>query len=91
VTDLEETSLAGIGPRCRRCKRLLVRPMRDPCLVELGDAVVSACCGHARPDLATVVFADGRAALHAEDAIRFFAERGCGPSGDVSERRVNTT
>jgi hypothetical protein len=65
--------------------------MRDPCLGDLGDAVVSACCGHARSDLATVAFADGREALHGEAALAYFQDRGCGPFGDLDQRRRNTT
>jgi hypothetical protein len=91
VTDWENTSGAGTLPRCRRCKAIIVRPARDPCLVDLGGAVVSSCCGHQRPDLATVAFADGREALHGEAALSFFVEHGCGPVGSLDQRARNTT
>jgi hypothetical protein len=55
------------------------------------EAIVVACCGHARPDLATVAFDDGREALHGTAAIAYFKSQGRGPFGDVEERARNTT
>jgi hypothetical protein len=85
--------LAGNFPRCRKCKRIVLRGSeRDPCIRALNDpTIVSACCGHARPDLATVAFGDGREPLHGHAALRYFAEAGCGPYGDVNERARLTT
>jgi hypothetical protein len=92
VIDWESTSGAGTFPRCRKCKRIVLRgTMRDPCLAGLDDpTIVSACCGHARPDLATVAFADGRPALHGAEAIRYFKSHNCGPHGSLAERLPNT-
>jgi hypothetical protein len=91
LIDWEQTSGAGSFPRCRLCKQIVLRgSMRDPCLRDLDDpTIVSACCGHARPDLATVAFSD-REALHGEDAIAWFRAKGCGPFGDLEQRARNT-
>jgi hypothetical protein len=64
--------------------------MRDPCLIDLGDAVVSSCCGHGVDRRATVCFSDGREALHGADALAYFAEHGCAPHGSHEERARNT-
>jgi hypothetical protein len=67
-------------------------PKPDPCL-GIIEGVVSACCGHARPDTAHVVFVgdDGtERSLYSEDALAFFRSCGVGPFGDVAERVRNT-
>jgi hypothetical protein len=48
-------------------------------------AIVSACCWHARPDLAALCFVV-REALHGEAALTYFAEHSCGPTGSLEER-----
>jgi hypothetical protein len=90
----EEWGASGeaILPRCKRCKLVQVPPRPDPCLGVL-EGVESACCGHARPDHAHVVFVDddgNEQALYGEEALAYFRSRGVGPFGDPAERARNT-
>ncbi len=91
MTNWEDTSGAGTFPRCKRCKQIVLRgSMRDPCLAGLDDpTIVSTCCGHARPDLATICFSD-RETLHGQAALDWFAEHDWGQFGSIDQRARNT-
>jgi hypothetical protein len=84
---------ANTSMRCRHCQRPYFAEQADPCLGRLEN-VVHACCGHGRAEEATVTVVDGewsygrdpsgwsdldKRTLTGEEALAFFAERGCGP------------